>query len=375
MYIIITIPIVILLVWGTLDELDFKIDKGYFFDGYLAIAVILGIIFGYVVFTDLLRRILSYIDNWKIDGFIPYSRVWVKNIFIFIIWWIIFGGLIFLGSESKRNYCSGDFESVSYSNECACDFGYRKDKNICVEDIKEYKNYGLSFIYPSYLNVTEKPFEVFQFFNSDNMHVKKYSLQTLVTSCVDSLAERRSDGDKSKQEQLKKELFAEYRKKILKIQEWGDIYPMDYFDYISCGATEWPINFLETKSKDGTNWIVINYYFTQDDKMGCLTQVNTELLLVKNENEIYSIIFRNNFGDFRSYMEWFRTKYSWKLSEEACMMNNDWKEWLYAVSAEKSADDLPNYFSRGVSLRGNGYDWIEYNDKIIQKIISTVKID
>jgi hypothetical protein len=69
------------------------------------------------------------------------------------------------------------------------------------------------------LNVTEKPFEVFQFFNSDNMHVKKYSLQTLVTSCVDSLAERRSDGDKSKQEQLKKELFAEYRKKILKIQE------------------------------------------------------------------------------------------------------------------------------------------------------------
>ena len=328
------------------------------------------------IFTDLLRRILSYIDEWNFSWFLLYKKAWIKKILLIIGGLIIFSGLMIFGSESKRNYCSSDFESVDSSEVCSCEFGYKREKNICIEDVRVYKNNGVSFTYPSYLNVTEKSFEVFQFFNSDNIHVKKYDLQSLVKSCVDSLAERRSDGNKDKEEQLKKDLFTGYKDAILKIQKWEEIYPNDYLDYISCWFTEGSINFLSKKSIDGTNWSIINYYFTQDDEMGCLTQVNTELFLVKNENEIYSIMFRNNFWDFRSYMEWFRAKYGWKLSEEACIGNNDSnKEWIYWDIAKQSANDIPNYFSRGVSLQGTKYGWIEDNDKIIQEIISTVKLD
>lgn len=373
-YFLVTIPLLLFLVWEIIDSLDFRRDNGYFFDWYLALLFVPGIILGYIIFTDILRRILTYIDDWNFFGFIPYAKFWLQKLILFIIWVILFSGLMVFGSESKRSYCSSDFESINNSNECVCDFGYKREKNICIEDVKKYRNDGISFTYPSYLNVSEKPFEVFEFFNSENIHVTKHNIASLVTSCVDSLSEIRSDGDKVRQKKLKNELFEEYKNKILKIQKWDDIYPMDYFDYISCNFTKWPINILQTTTNDWTNGAIINYYFTQDDESGCLTQVNTELLLVKNENQIYSIIFRNNFWEFLSYMQNLRTKYWWKLSEEACMTNDIWNNWLYEDSAKQSADDVPAYFSRGISLWNKRYRWIENNDKIIQEIIKSVTL-
>lgn len=87
------------------------------------IVLLWGLVLGFILLTDLLRRIVSYITKWDFSGFIPY-----KKIFVDFWWWIIIGIAVFLSIYSIWSwyenhiisYCTSEWESLSSNGVCRC---------------------------------------------------------------------------------------------------------------------------------------------------------------------------------------------------------------------------------------------------------------
>lgn len=213
----------------------------------------------------------------------------------------------------------------------------------------EYNNWVISFRHPKDIIVSDKEFEDFKYFEKDTLHVQKYNLNWLIWECIWSFGRDESY----------------FRNIIQEIQEWkwGTI------DHISCNATIWDIQTTPI-TVDWINWLVINYYFTQDDQLGCLTQFNTELLLVKDINNIYSFTVKNNFWEVYKYLLNYKGQY-W----EACIYSMDGRSTeKYIQEAIIASDMIQKYYKNWESLLWTDYEWFEKNDQIIKKIFRTIKI-
>jgi len=133
LYFIITIPLVWFWAWVLLllQEIHrWSYDSGIQINDYYiwALYMILFLI-SYILLTDLIRRIISYINNWSFNWFIPYIEI-LKRFFIFIIiiWWIISLILVSL-SQNLRNECTWNNEWFNDYWICSCDEWFKMNSN------------------------------------------------------------------------------------------------------------------------------------------------------------------------------------------------------------------------------------------------------
>ena len=216
----------------------------------------------------------------------------------------------------------------------------------------EYNDWVITFKYPKDIVVSDKEFEDFKYFEKDTLHVQKYNLDSFIWLC---------DSDKSS---FKRD-ESYFRKIIQEIKEWkwGSI------DHISCNETVGDIKTTPI-TIDWINWLVINYYFTQDDELWCLSQFNTELLLVKDINNIYSFVVKNNFWEIYDYLVDYKDE-SW----EACIYNFECRSTeKYQQEAKDASNIIQEYYKNWKSLLWTHYKGFENNDEIIKHIFQTLKI-
>jgi hypothetical protein len=279
-------------------------------------------------------------------------------------------------SQNLRNECTWNNEWFNDYWICSCDELYIRENWVCKKNIKSYDNWEISFTYPWKLIVDNKEFEDFKFFEKENIIVKKYNFDTIVSNCLNWLKNRLDwevNGTmwewkwriKTKEEANKvySDKKIEYKKYINWIKDWNLNAWNKNFDHFTCNVTEWPIS-VKPIEIDWIKWVIINYYFTQDNNMACLSQFNTELLLIKDLDNIYSILFKNNFWNVLDYLNQFKWEY-W----EACLIDSQWEFRSKVIS-----DNIVNFYKNWTSLYWTDYEWFEKNYYIIKEIINTVKI-
>ena len=231
---------------------------------------------------------------------------------------------------------------------------------------KTYNNWTISFKYPSNLVVSNKEFETFGFNDSSNIHVYTYTFSQIFDKIIDNDLYRalmeNKDIDTIK---YSKEQTQHYKEILQDIKDWKwvkSVSSKDFFDHFSSWRTEWAISAFPI-TINWINWLVVNYYFTQDSTAGCLSQFNTELMVVKDENTIISIMFKNNFWWVKNLLN----KYNG--GSEVCI----WNDWDYKI-AEDASNYIEKYYEYGESLEWTKYQVFADNDELITKIIYTFQL-
>lgn len=135
LYFIITIPLVWLWAWALLllQEINrwsysswIWINDYYIWSLYMILFLI-----SYILLTDLIRRIISYVNNWTFGWFIPYVEILKRfSILIIIIWWIISVILVSL-SQNLRNECTWNNEWFNDYWVCGCNEWYIRENWNC----------------------------------------------------------------------------------------------------------------------------------------------------------------------------------------------------------------------------------------------------
>lgn len=374
LYFIITLPLVLFWAWALLFlqeihrwsyDLGVRINDYFIWTLYMILFLL-----SYILVTDFIKRIISYINNWTLNWFISYIEI-LKRFFILIIiiWWIIPVILVSL-SQNLRNECTWNNEWFNDYWVCSCHESYKRENWSCKKDIKIYDNWEVSFTYPWKLIVDNKEFEDFKFFEKENIFVKKYNLDSFMKEEIGRIkwyweswmAEiSRWSSVKLEEEKEIEKSKNDYKIILEKIKKWeDDIVP---FSHIQAPISNW---FNTTNiSINGYNWLIINYYFTEDSTMGCITQFVTELLVVKDLNNIYSVMFQNNFWNVLNYLKQFK----WD-DGEVCLYNSG----ISDTKSEEASNKIWDYYKNWNSLYWTDYEWFEENYNIIKEIINTIKI-
>lgn len=131
LYFLITIPFLLFLMTLLLgDPIYISRWETYVRDQFIFIAYILLYVWGYILFTDLLRRIARYINNGSFIWFINYKKLFTTLIWIPIWIIILFVGLFTL-SDEKRNQCSWPYEQYTEEGVCGCESWYERAWEVC----------------------------------------------------------------------------------------------------------------------------------------------------------------------------------------------------------------------------------------------------
>ena len=229
----------------------------------------------------------------------------------------------------------------------------------------EYNDWSISFRHPWDFVVSDEPFEDFTFFEPTNINVQIYNFNTLIEPIISEewqTEEFFSDWHSENSWTFFDEKRKQYKRLLDKIKNWEDVDISEMFDHYSGFWTMGPYS-VSKVNINWVNWLIIRYYFTQDPKMGCVTQFNTELLLVKNENAIYSIMFKNNFWWVYELVK------SFEWESEACLYDTIKDE------AENVSNKIEQYYRYWKTLQWTPYVVFEENDKIISDIIETVHLN
>lgn len=142
-YFLITIPLTILVVSIAFEapEIYHWTDPSgrsiYVADHSLWLLYSLLIIVGYVILTDLIRRLISYISDGSFKGFIDYMWILIGNFY-----YILIGlGLVWiLGYKSydANHQCENNYERYDEYWTCSCWKGYiRNNQGMCEVDKRE----------------------------------------------------------------------------------------------------------------------------------------------------------------------------------------------------------------------------------------------
>ncbi len=100
-------------------------------DFYIWILYLLWVILWYLIFTDLIRRIISYINNWKFKWFISYIEILKKYKIIFVILLFVITPTLIALSNNLSKECSWDNERFTDFWKCDCVEWYTKNNWIC----------------------------------------------------------------------------------------------------------------------------------------------------------------------------------------------------------------------------------------------------
>jgi len=258
----------------------------------------------------------------------------------------------------NKVYDAFEFELPNY-----CDF----ENEFSLSWWKEFKYRDLfSFKYPDGLNVSTSKFVSYNWMLLDNystnIYINVYDFEDFIAPLLDKsyngnvmpLATLNEDWKKWYYQALLTDIGNWYWVKTANSPE--------FFDHISLYNTIWPIA-AHKINVDWVNWLLVNYYFTDDKSKWCASQFVTELLLVKNYNEIISIIFENNFWAvadlFKKWWFYFPDTYSYIETEQ----------WQFC-DKKTSTENVEEFYKYWWHSRP---DEFELNYKVIEEIIRTIK--
>ena len=136
-YFIITIPIVIGgRIWIAISQEIYRWNNYVTVNDYY-IGILYAIIFvvSYIITTDIIRRIISYINHGNFKGFIPYAIILKKYLLKIIIGGIIISIILVALSQKMRNECTWENEEFNEQGICTCKVWYEKSNLMCIPTI------------------------------------------------------------------------------------------------------------------------------------------------------------------------------------------------------------------------------------------------
>lgn len=193
----------------------------------------------------------------------------------------------------------------------------------------KYNNWELSFQHPDWLEVSETEYENFSYLNWININIQKYDYNSYLNKISWDLGIWVDDLNNNEYNNVKKQDLIKKREILTSIQDWTRNW--EKLCTYWCGVTK-GIIWSKKITINWIHWILNNYYFTQDPELACFSEINTEILLVKNEKNIYSIMFKYNFWDAYTFLYPYNTSFS-----EICIY--DTYPWL-ASSWNKDIEDF-----------------------------------
>ena len=257
----------------------------------------------------------------------------------------------------NKVYDAFDFELPNY-----CDF----ENEFSLSWWKEFKYRDLfSFKHPDWLVINNQKYVTLNtFFERTNVYVHVYDFEDFI---IPMLSEH-YNGNVMPLAALNEDWKRWYYQTLLtNIGNWywvKTVNSPEFFDHISLYNTIWPIA-VHKINVDWVNWLLINYYFTDDKSKWCVSQFVTELLLVKNYDEIISIVFKNNFWAVDYMLHW-----SWYYLDDYDYIYYDWQycnEDNYRLTS-----DLEEFYKYWWNTVHSSF---QENYEIINEIIRTIKIN
>lgn len=140
LYFLITIPFVIIGVGLLITEavqiargVDHNWYNNYISDYYLWSVYAIILIIWYLLLTDFIRRIISYIDNWSFSWVFDYVKI-IKEKITYIIWLFLIICWLLFWSYQLNNQCTGSNEYFDQYWFCVCREWYVRSENWkCIE--------------------------------------------------------------------------------------------------------------------------------------------------------------------------------------------------------------------------------------------------
>ena len=136
-YFVLSLPIFWLIVFLSSENYSIYYRWLNFRNYYYLILILLSSIIIYTLFTNLIKRICSYISNWSFKGFINYKKFWP---FLLAILIIIFSLLYFSNNfKNKVHYsCQWEWEILNIDFSCTCDEWYEINDWLCKKSEFKY---------------------------------------------------------------------------------------------------------------------------------------------------------------------------------------------------------------------------------------------
>ena len=202
-----------------------------------------------------------------------------------------------------------------------------------------YDDWTLTFEYPSTLKIKDdnSPDDSddikSNFFNSPNIIIKKFDYDSYLEYVSWDFWVRAMELSEKELEDYQKQADLSIRAALDSVKN-GKWNWRNLCTFWWCWATAWVI-WTKDVIINWIHWIINNYYHTQDSWLACFTQIHTEILLVKDENTIYSLYFNYNFADAYTYLYKYKDYYKYG---ELCLYDvypkqassiNDLVEWFF----------------------------------------------
>lgn len=127
LYFLITIPIVFIAIVWIRNNTEIYSRSFYFRNFYKTFFRIVIVIVGYIMITDLFRRICSFIWNWSFNGFLNYKKLFTKHRLYVLMLVLLLTTLWILDSyrtNKIKNACTWDWEILHKNLNCTCEENY-----------------------------------------------------------------------------------------------------------------------------------------------------------------------------------------------------------------------------------------------------------
>lgn len=203
---------------------------------------------------------------------------------------------------------------------------------------------GLSFEYPEYLKAVHQSFD----HESDaNIFVTAETSEDFITGCLndedDEYAKERNDN-----------IRESFKSGIRAVKSEDDEEDLRILDNIGCGwvAGNMGYEFIDVGEYKG---VILHKALTNAE--ASLSSFVTQLLIIDDFDNIYTITFNYNFGELDSYLLEHRYKDSWEVE-----------------TTEEQSDEMLAYFSKGEPLTLPELKGFEENREVIMDIIETVEL-
>ena len=215
----------------------------------------------------------------------------------------------------------------------------------------EYK--GVTLEYPSDLTISYNDFDLFWW---ENIDIQVTHTGSFMFDCAEVEVERGSlikEYKKTIWEVMKK-----YQEALEYLRDTGYINSvMSQMESLTCGFAGRNLSIKPIKI-DGINWVIINKV-TWNSGLPSLSTFFKQVILVWPWNQVYSLIFNYEF---------------WELGKYINSIKDEYGEAILEDSQEHKYVQVVNYFAHWNPLNDGSVIDFEENDKMLEKIINTIKI-
>lgn len=205
----------------------------------------------------------------------------------------------------------------------------------------------ISFDYPSDLTVSYNDFDPF---HGENIDVEAAYISDFMSDCVATLRDFNPD-------LMPHDLYEEYSSTLKYLKDNGINDDVENLESLTCGYAGSNLT-SELINIDDVNGVIF-HKVTGNSGLPSLSTYFTQVLLVGPENQVYSIVFNYEFRDLGQYIR---------------SIKNEFGEAILDESEAYKYDQVYEFLAHGNPIKDTDVAKFEDNQKVIDEIISTIKI-